>query len=96
MHKIVIFFSREITGPPTPATVNAAPQPHYMPMFIHLPYALPVSSQQPHVPPPVSQQPPRAQQQLMRNSPPKCNQTIKCMHVIAVRRSRKCTKLKRS
>ena len=70
MHKIVIFFSREITGPPTPATVNAAPQPHYMPMFIHLPYALPVSSQQPHVPPPVSQQPPRAQQQMMRNSPP--------------------------
>merc|ERR1712072_742824 len=53
-------------GPPTPATVNAAPQPHYMPMFIHLPYALPVSSQQPHVPP-VSQ-PPRAQ--MMRNSPP--------------------------
>ena len=55
-----------LSGPPTPATVNAAPQPHYMPMFIHLPYALPVSSQQPHVPP-VSQ-PPRAQ--MMRNSPP--------------------------
>ena len=35
-------------------------------MFIHLPYALPVSSQQPHVPP-VSQ-PPRAQ--MLRNSPP--------------------------
>ena len=64
--EIVKLFYLEISGPPTPATVNAAPQPHYMPMFIHLPYALPVSSQQPHVPP-VSQ-PPRAQ--MMRNSPP--------------------------